>query len=139
MKILIINANYYNKISNNLVKSAVKILKKNNFKIYQIKVPGVLEIPISIKRNIKKFDGFIALGCVIKGETPHFDIICRSTFDAILNLSIFENKPITNGIITAINKKQAIDRSGIKKLKTNKGAEAAKAIVSTLKNGPKKI
>ena len=99
----------------------------------------MLEIPISIKRNIKKFDGFIALGCVIKGETPHFDIICRSTFDAILNLSIFENKPITNGIITAINKKQAIDRSGIKKLKTNKGAEAAKAIVSTLKNGPKKI
>ena len=88
----------------------------------------MLEIPISIKRNIKKFDGFIALGCVIKGETPHFDIICRSTFDAILNLSIFENKPITNGIITAINKKQAIDRSGIKKLKTNKGAEAPKQL-----------
>ena len=84
MKILIINANYYNKISNNLVKSAVKILKKKNFKIYQIKVPGVLEIPISIKRNIKKFDGFIALGCVIKGETPHFNFISKSMIDILL-------------------------------------------------------
>ena len=55
-----------------------------NFKIYKINVPGVFEIPIAIRKNIKKFDAFLALGCVIKGQTPHFNLICNSTFDAIL-------------------------------------------------------
>ena len=106
-KILIINANYYNNITSKLVISATKILKRNNFKIYKINVPGVFEIPIAIRKNIKKFDAFLALGCVIKGQTPHFNLICNSTFDAILELSITYNKPIGNGIITALNLKQA--------------------------------
>ena len=90
-KILIINANYYNNITSKLVISAIKILKRNNFKIYKINVPGVFEIPIAIRKNIKKFDAFLALGCVIKGQTPHFNLICNSTFDAILELSITYN------------------------------------------------
>ena len=61
--------------------------------------------------NIKKFDGFVALGCVIKGQTPHFNLICSSTFKAILDLSINYNKPIGNGIITALNLTQAKNRS----------------------------
>ena len=96
------------------------------------------EIPVAIKKNIKKFDAFIALGCVIKGKTPHFDLICKSSFEAIMNLSISSSKPIGNGIITAFNKKQAIDRSR-KTNSKNKGLEAAKAVMSILKNGPKKI
>ena len=92
-----------------------------------------------IRKNINKFDAFIAIGCVIKGQTPHFDLICKTVFDAILNLSIKYNKPITNGIITALNKKQALERSGkIKSNKPNKGLEASKAIISVLKNGTKK-
>ena len=66
---------------------------------------------LQLRKNIKKFDGFVALGCVIKGQTPHFDLICSSTFNAILNLSIDFNKPIGNGIITALNMKQAQERS----------------------------
>ncbi|MDA8822796.1 6,7-dimethyl-8-ribityllumazine synthase, partial [Candidatus Pelagibacter bacterium] len=103
-------------------------------------VPGIFEIPIVIRRNIKKFDAFIALGCVIKGETPHFDLICNSTFNAILKLSIDFNKPISNGIITALNMGQAVKRSKQTNMnKSNKGFEAANAVISILKNVPKKI
>ena len=139
-KILIVNANYYRNISKNLLINAKKKLKKNKLKVSIIDVPGVYEIPIAVRKNIKKFDGFVVLGCVIKGKTPHFDLICSSTFNAILNLSINFNKPIGNGIITAYNMSQARKRSKIKENKNqNKGLEAANAVMSILKNGPKKI
>ena len=120
-KILIVNANYYKNISKKLVLSSKKKLN-NKVKVNIINVPGIYEIPIAIRKNIKKFDGFVALGCVIKGKTPHFDLICYSTFNSILNLSITFNKPIGNGIITAHNMKQALQRckSTISK-KQNKG------------------
>ena len=139
-KILIINSNYYKKISNNLVLNAKKKLLKAKFKISILDVPGSFEIPIAIKRNIKKFDGFIALGCVIKGQTPHFDLICSSLFNSILSLSINYNKPIGNGVITALNLSQAIQRSKKSNTKKpNKGSEAANAVISILYNEPKKI
>ena len=138
-KILIVNANYYENISKKLVLSSKKKLNKI-FKISIINVPGIYEIPIAIRKNIKIFDGFVALGCVIKGQTPHFDLICYSTFKSILNLSITFNKPIGNGIITANNMKQAIQRCrDTTSRKPNKGSEAANAVISILKNGPKKI
>ena len=139
-KILIINSNYYKDISSSLVSSAKKKLFLFKYSTKIIDVPGIFEIPIAIRKNIKKFDGFIALGCVIRGETPHFDLICSSTFNSILNLSTSFNKPIGNGIITALNKNQAIQRSKKANLKKpNKGAEAANAVISILKNAPKKI
>lgn len=138
-KILIINANYYNDITSKLVDSATKKLKKNKFKVSVKTVPGVFEIPIAIRKSILKFDAFVAIGCVIKGQTPHFDLICSSSFKAILDLSIIYNKPIGNGIITALNKKQAYQRSGvISSKKPNKGLEAVNAILSILKYGLKK-
>ena len=138
-KILIINANYYKNISKKLIMSSKKKLNKN-VKVNIINVPGIYEIPIAIRKNIKKFDGFIALGCVIKGQTPHFDLICFSTFNSILNLSITFNKPIGNGIITAYNMRQALDRCKITiNKKPNKGSEAANAVMSILQNGIKKI
>ena len=139
-KILIINANYYNNITNKLVLSSFQILRKEKIITYMIKVPGVFEIPIAIKKNIRKYDAFIALGCVIKGKTPHFNLICKSVFDSILKLSIDYNKPIGNGIITALNIVQAKERCGlIKSNKPNKGLESARAVLSILENGPKKI
>jgi|TARA_B100001093_G_C26715862_1_gene965621 6,7-dimethyl-8-ribityllumazine synthase len=139
-KVLIVNSNYYKDISKNLVLNAKKKLIKAKINTYIIDVPGVYEISIAVRKNINKFDGFVALGCVIKGQTPHFDLICSSTFNAILNLSINFNKPIGNGIITAYNLTQALQRSKkeISK-KPNKGSEAANAVISILKNGPKKI
>ena len=139
-QILIVNANYYDKISKNLVSSSKKTLVHNKMKVNIFNVPGVFEIPIAIRKNIKKFDAFIALGCVIKGNTPHFHFICNATFNSILELSISYNKPITNGIITAFNLKQAKERCGlIRSNKPNKGEEAARALISILKNGTKKI
>ena len=122
-KILIVLADYYEDISSLLLKSAKNNL--NNFSIKIIKVPGVFEIPITISKNIKKFDAFIALGCVIKGETPHFDFISSASTQAIMSLSIDSKKPIGNGIITCLNTKQA-------KARGRKGGEAAKAVISVL-------
>lgn len=139
-KILIINSNYYKDISKNLLNNSIKRLIKAKFKISILEVPGVYEIPLAIRKNIKKFDGFVALGCVIKGQTPHFDLICLSTFNAILNLSINFNKPIGNGIITALNISQARLRSQKSNFKKpNKGSEAANAVITIFKNGPKQI
>ena len=119
-KVLIIQANYYKDISTALLKSAKNELK-NFAKINIISVPGVFEIPVVISKNLKKYDGFVALGCVIKGQTPHFDFISKSTTDAIMNISVESKKPIGNGIITCLNKKQAIARG-------KKGREAANAV-----------
>ncbi len=122
--LLIVNANYYQDISSALLKSAINSIPKKN-KIKVINVPGVFEIPVTISKNLKKFDAFIALGCVIKGQTPHFDFISNSSTNAIMQLSIESKKPIGNGIITCLNMKQAVARK-------TKGAEAAKAILSVL-------
>jgi 6,7-dimethyl-8-ribityllumazine synthase len=123
-KYLIVIANYYKDISRGLLKSAEAILPKScTIKI--INVPGVFEIPVTISKNIKKFDAFLALGCVIKGQTPHFDFISQASTDAIMKLSIQSNKPIGNGIITCLNMRQAIARK-------HKGREAAQAVISVL-------
>ncbi len=121
---LIVNANYYKEISTGLLKSAKDSLPLNA-KIEVINVPGVFEIPITISKNIRQFDGFIALGCVIKGQTPHFDFISRATTDAIMKISIESKKPIGNGILTCLNMKQA-------KARKKKGTEAAEAVISVL-------
>ena len=139
-KILILNSNYYKNISKNLVLNAKKKLIQNKFLVHILDVPGVYEIPVAIKKNIRKYDAFVALGCVIKGETPHFDFICSSVFNSILNISTSYSKPIGNGIITALNINQAKNRSVINnKNKPNKGSEAANAVIMILKNEPKKI
>ena len=86
---------------------------------------GVFEIPVTISKNIKKYDAFIALGCVIKGQTPHFDFISSAATNAIMDLSINFKKPIGNGILTCLSMKQA-------KARKRKGAEAANAVISVL-------
>ena len=123
-KFLIVNANYYKDISSGLLQSAKKLIPKK-YKVKIVDVPGVFEIPVTISKNLKKFDAFIALGCVIKGETPHFDFISQASTSAIMNLSIVSKKPVGNGIITCLNMKQAKSRK-------NKGEEAAKAVLSVL-------
>ena len=123
-KVLIIQANYYKDISTALLKSAKNELK-NFAKINIIFVPGVCEIPVVISKNLKKYDGFVALGCVIKGQTPHFEFISKSTTDAIMNISVESRKPVGNGIITCLNKNQAIARG-------KKGREAANAVKTIL-------
>ena len=124
-KILIVLADYYRDICVNMLDSTVDHIDKKS-KYNLIRVPGVFEIPVVISKNIKKYDGFIALGCIIKGETPHFDFISQATTNAIMKLSIDHKKPVGNGIITALNKDQASNRS------IKKGEEAATAVFSVL-------
>ena len=119
-KILIVIADYYNDVSKGLLKNVYNFFG-NSYLLKQIKVPGVFEIPVTISKNIKKYDGFVALGCVIKGKTPHFEFISRATTDAIMRLSIQYKKPIGYGVLTCFNKKQALKRM-------NKGNEAANAV-----------
>ena len=140
-KDLIVCADYYKDLTNKLRFNAENFLNQSKVKTKFIYVPGIFEIPVVITRNIKKFDGFVALGCVIKGETPHFEYISSSTFDALMKLSI-EYKPIGNGIITALNYSQAMKRSGSDLSSTNrkekgKGFEAANAVIEVFKNDPK--
>ena len=123
-KILIVLANYYKDISEGLLKSALKNIPKSSY-VKIIRVPGVFEIPVTISKNSKKFDAFLALGCVIKGQTPHFDFISQASTNAIMDISVSQKKPVGNGIITCLNMKQA-------KVRKNKGAEAASAVISIL-------
>jgi|TARA_B110000008_G_C16714563_1_gene462198 6,7-dimethyl-8-ribityllumazine synthase len=123
-KYLIVIADYYKDIAKGLLNSAIKLIPKSNT-IKIIRVPGTFEIPVTISKNIKKYDGFLALGCVIKGETPHFDFISQASTNAIMDLSIINKKPIGNAIITCLNMRQA-------KARKNKGAEAAQAVLSIL-------
>ena len=123
-KYLIVIADYYKDISKGLLNSALSLIPESNI-IKIISVPGVFEIPVTISKNIKKYDAFLALGCVIKGQTPHFDFISQASTNAIMDISVNNKKPIGNGIITCLNMKQA-------KARKRKGAEAAKALISIL-------
>ena len=133
VKICIVMSTYNHVVTNKVRVSAKKELNKFGIKkIKDIEVPGAFEIPVTIARLAKKYDGFIAIGCVIKGETTNFDLISNAITNGIMQISVNEKKPIGNAILTCFNKNQAKDRF-------NRGAEAAKAIIAVLKNGSKKI
>ena len=126
-KICIVASKYYEDIINMLVSGVNDVLNNHKKKIKTkiIYVPGVFEIPYAISKNLKRYDAFIALGCVIKGQTPHFDFISQASTSAIMDISVSQKKPVGNGIITCLNMKQA-------KARKSKGAEAANAVVSIL-------
>jgi len=133
MKICIVCANYYPEISKNLLNGASKVLKKNKINKYKkIFVSGAFEIPIIISRNINKYDAFLALGCIIKGKTPHFNYISKAVIEGIMKLSIEFKKPIGNGVITCLNKKQALERAN--PMGKDKGGETARAVLSVFRN-----
>ncbi len=126
-KICIVVSSYNESITKMLYLSALKELKKYNFqKIKVFRVPGAFEIPVAISKLINNYDGFIAIGCIIKGQTANFDLISQAITNGIMNISISSSKPIGNSILTLLNKKQA-------KKRFNKGKEAAEAVYNVLK------
>ena len=135
-KVLVVCSPYYKDITQNLIKGAIKVLKSNSVEYKIINVPGALEIAPSIKIYSEKsskeilFDGFVALGCIIRGETYHFEIVSNESARALSDLSITYSLPIGNGILTVENKEQAIERSD--PLRLNKGAGAALACLSLI-------
>tara|TARA_B100001123_G_scaffold348813_1_gene398474 strand:- start:89 stop:532 length:444 start_codon:yes stop_codon:yes gene_type:complete len=142
-KICVVLANYYNDVTDLLVKGSTKQIQEAEFKgiikkTYSsphdifLNVPGVFEIPVTISKLISKYDAFVALGCVIKGETPHFDLISKAVVNSIMDLSVKHKKPIGNGIITCLNKKQALERADPKG--KDIGGNAVLAVLKTLAN-----
>ena len=126
-KICIVMSTYNKNITDKLCNRAKSELKNSGFKkIRIIEVPGSFEVPVVISKIINKYDGFIAIGCIIKGETANFDLISSAITNAIMNLSINYKKPIGNSIITSFNKKQALKRF-------DRGKEAARAVIEVLK------
>ena len=130
-KILIVSANYYKDISKNLELGATDTLRENGYEYEVINAPGCFEIPYLIKKNIDNFKGFISLGCIIKGDTYHFEVIANETSRKIMDLSVEFQVPIGFGILTCYNLDQAITRSDINQ--KNKGQEAALACIELLK------
>ena len=130
-KIFIVVSNYYEKVSNNLLKGSINYLKINNYDYEIVYAPGCFEIPFLIKQNINNYIGFIALGCLIRGETYHFEILSNECSRKIMNLSVDNNKPIGFGILTCENLDQALIRSD--PMQINKGKEAAAACLHLLK------
>ena len=129
-KVLIVISDYYEEIGKNLLKGALTELELNKITYDILFAPGCFEIPFLISKNIKKYKGFIALGCVIRGETYHFELIANECARKIIDLSNENLKPIGFGILTCENIKQAKIRSDIKK--KNKGKEAANACIKLL-------
>ncbi|MBT5213782.1 MAG: 6,7-dimethyl-8-ribityllumazine synthase [Pelagibacteraceae bacterium] len=129
-KILIVLSNYYDEVSNNLLEGATNELKSNKIDYDVLYAPGCFEIPYLVSKNIKKYRAFIVLGCVIRGETYHFELIANECARKIMDISNFSLKPIGFGILTCENLKQAKVRSDVKK--KNKGKEAANACIKLL-------
>lgn len=125
-KILIVASNYYSGIIEKKLKIIRELLKKNKIIYKVIIVSGSFEIPLAISKNIKKYHGFVALGCIIKGQTSHNQLIAQAIFNGLINLMVIHKKPIANAIMTTNSISQAQKR--IKK----KSLEAVKAIRSFL-------
>lgn len=126
--VLIVEARFYDEISNALLKGAVEALKEADADFDVVTVPGALEIPAAIafaERGEEKYDGYVALGCVIRGETYHFEIVSNESCRGIADLTVRKRLAIGNGILTVENEKQAWARA--QPDKKNKGGFAAKA------------
>lgn len=137
MKIAIITAPFYRHINDGLFQGAVNYLNRENIEYERFDVPGALEVPLACQylAQTNKFDAIVALGAVIRGETAHFDHVCEQSARGIMNVSLENNMPIGNGIITVENEKQALARSSVDESlgKENKGKEAAQAAVALLR------
>ncbi len=131
-KILIVESRFYNKISDMLLEGAISEIKKNNCEYEIITVPGAFEVPavISFASKNNKYDGYVALGCVIRGETTHYDYVCSESARGLNDLAIKDGLAIGYGIITVENEAQAIARADIKQ--KDKGGFAAMACLKMI-------
>ena len=130
-KFLLVASNFYPEITLNLLKGAQKYLKKNGHKYDTTFTKGSLEIPtkISIKLNKHKYDAVVAIGCIIKGKTDHYEFISNAITITLLELSIQKKLPISNSVLTCRNIKQAKERSSNKLNRAKEAVEAAIAVL----------
>lgn len=134
MKIAIIVSEFNKKITDRLLFGTKQALKEKNISFEIFKVPGAFEIPCAAQKlaDMKKYTGFIALGCVIKGETDHYRAVCDATTYGIQKVSIENRIPIMFGVLMCSDIGQAMARSSLVNPKHNKGYECAKALLEML-------
>jgi 6,7-dimethyl-8-ribityllumazine synthase len=132
LRILVVEARYYAHIADALLKGATAVLEETGAEYDVITVPGALEIPaaIAIAADAGNYDGAVALGCVIQGQTFHFDIVSMQSARALIDLSVTRRLPVGNGILTVDNEAQALERA--KPDQRNKGGEAARAALALI-------
>ena len=128
VKVLIVEARFYDKISDKLLGGAKRALETARAKYDIITVPGALEIPAVISIAANHYDGFVALGCVERGETYHFEVVSNESARAIMDLTVNKKLAIGNGILTVENEAQAIERAG----PLDKGGAAAEACLKLI-------
>ncbi|MGK7369041.1 MAG: 6,7-dimethyl-8-ribityllumazine synthase [Candidatus Halalkalibacterium sp. M3_1C_030] len=131
----IVVAKWNSFITDKLLEGSLQVLQNKGYSDDQIKVvqcPGAYEIPLTAKKLLKKTDGVIALGAVIRGDTPHFDYVCEAVNNGVLQLNMETGKPVSFGVLTTDNVKQASERAGENESSGNKGAEAALALLEML-------
>lgn len=132
-KILVIEARYYEAISDALLEGTLDALQAAKAEITKVTVPGALEVPHVIayaEAASAGFDGYVALGCVIRGETTHYDYVCQESARALMDLAVNQQLAIGNGIITVENEDQAWARAD--KAKKDKGGFAANAVLKMI-------
>ena len=130
LNICLVSAPYYKDITDNLIQGALNVLRNINADTEIVEVSGALEIPTAIKLMENEFDGFIAIGCVIRGETTHYEIVSTESSRGLTNLGL-EKICIVNAILTVENKMQAEKRANPKIF--DKGGEACKALLGIIK------
>jgi 6,7-dimethyl-8-ribityllumazine synthase len=135
LRMLVVEARFYTHISDLLLKGATAALEEAGAEFDRVEVPGALEIPPAIaiaaeaaRKKRAPYDGVVALGCVIQGETFHFDIVAMQSARALIDLSVAQQLPAGNGILTVDNEAQALHRAD--PAQANKGGEAAKAALT---------
>ncbi len=129
-KILIVEARYYADISDALLKSASATLKAAGAEVEVLTVPGALEIPAAIAMaSARGYDGYVALGCVIRGETTHYEIVSSESARGLMDLTVRERLAIGNGILTVEDEDQAWARTDEARVE-DKGANAARAALA---------
>ena len=130
-KILIINADYYPEISENLLNSSSRVLKESNVEFEVINVPGALEIPVILEKYKKNFSGFIIFGCVIRGATSHYDLVVNVTSSSVYKIVNKDKLPLAFCLLTVENYQQAIERSSLEN--KNLGGKAAETCMQMIK------
>jgi 6,7-dimethyl-8-ribityllumazine synthase len=137
-RILIVEARYYENFSDMLLEGARRVLDEAGASYDVITVPGSLEIPVAIAITLdaataskRPYDGAVALGCVVQGETYHFDLVCNESARGLMDLSVQRKLPLGNGILTVDNEAQAIERLGGKE--GHKGEDAARAALALVR------
>src|SRR6185503_15939564 len=133
LHMLIVEARFYDAISDELLRGAIRVLDKAGARYDRVTVPGALEIPVAIaidaaKRRRAPYDGVVALGCVIRGETHHFDIVANESARALIDLAVSERLALGNGILTVENEAQANARARVEE--GDKGGAAARAALA---------